>query len=193
MTAMPPRMTDTHEPRPRRWSIEEYDRLGDLGFFRDQRVELIDGEILEMSPVNWPHIVAVKKLDVALTAAFAGIGWTSVQNPVIVPDGEPEPDIAVHPGRLSDYDKKPTDPPVLIVEVSHTNLKHDLKRKPPIYARADVPEYWVLDLEHRLLHVFRTPDASGAKYDLQIQLGPTDRVEPLFASSASMLVADLLP
>ncbi|MGL6095062.1 MAG: Uma2 family endonuclease, partial [Fimbriiglobus sp.] len=81
------------DPKRFRFTRDEYYRLGELGFFRTKRVELIRGEIVEMSPKGWPHVVAVRKTADVLDAAFAGIGWVARQEPVNLTDSEPEPDV----------------------------------------------------------------------------------------------------
>src|SRR5437879_6256308 len=111
-------------PRPWRWTREQYYRLGELGMFYGRRVELIRGEIIEMSPIGWPHTLAKSLVVEALRAAFPTGYWINEQNPFVVPGSEPEPDVAVIPGRMRDYSDHPTTA-VLIVEVADTSLDHD--------------------------------------------------------------------
>lgn len=192
MTALPPRVPSVHEPHPHRWTPDEFRIMGEVGLFGNERVELIDGEIVDMSPINWPHVVAVNKLHAALAILTSDRFWLNMQHPAALADGLPQPDAAVYPGRMADYSDHPTNP-VLLVEVADSSLRFDLTRKPPFYARAAVPEYWVIDLVDRLLHVFRSPDAETSTYKSQQKLNPSDRVAPLFAPTASILVADVLP
>lgn len=192
MTALPPRMPIAHPPRPHRWTPKDVRVMSDIGLFCDERVELIDGEILDMSPINWPHVVAVNRLHEVLAFLMNERFWLNMQHPAALADGLPQPDAAVYPGRMADYSDHPTNP-VLLVEVADSSLRFDLNRKATVYARAAVPEYWVLDLENRLLHVFRDPDPDKAIYKSVQKLTPTDRVAPLFAPAASILAADVLP
>ena len=97
----------TTGPRPWKWTREQYYQLGELGFFRDKRVELIHGEILEMSPINWPHTVGVTRLADALRSAFAGIGTVMTQTPHPIADSDPQPDVRVIAGKMQDYADHP--------------------------------------------------------------------------------------
>ena len=76
-------------PRPWTWTTEQYYRLGNLGFFQGNRVELINGEILEMSPINWIHTVGTTKVGDLLRQIFAGQGWINSQNPLAMFDSHP--------------------------------------------------------------------------------------------------------
>jgi Uma2 family endonuclease len=203
VTAAPPQADAATPPpraaggRPFRWTREQYYRLGELGFFDGRRVERIRGEIVEMSPINWPHTLAKGKVADALRAAFAGTGWVNEQAPFPTEDSDPEPDVGVYPGRRDDYADHPTDP-LLLVEVSDATLDRDLTVKAELYASAGVPDYWVLDLTHRRLHVFRDPqplpEGLGATaYRTRLTLGPADAVSPLAAPASRIPVADLLP
>jgi Uma2 family endonuclease len=183
------------DPRPWKWTREQYYKLGELGFFDGRRVELIRGEIVEMSPKNWSHVVGCRKTAESLERAFAGIGWVSRQEPVNLSDSDPEPDVSVLPGRVEDYADHPTTA-ALIVEVAESSFFYDTTTKAGLYAEKGIPEYWVLDLENRRLLVFRDPapiPAGGASYRTQKVFGPADSVSPLAAPSASVAVADLLP
>ncbi|MCE9567353.1 MAG: Uma2 family endonuclease [Planctomycetes bacterium] len=180
-----------------KWTREQYYKLGELGFFQDKRVELIFGEIIEMSPINWPHVVGCRKTAVLLERAFAGIGWVGRAEPIDLGESDPQPDVAVLAGRFEDYTDHPKTA-LLIVEVSHTTFDTDSTIKAELYATANILEYWVLDLEHRQLHVFRDPQPLPARlgataYRTHTILEPTDCVTPLAAPTMSMLVSELLP
>lgn len=199
MTANPPPVP----PRPFRFTLEQYYQLDRLGYFNNTRVELIYGEIVEMSPVNWPHALCVGLLGDILPAAFGSGYWVSLQQPFGVPNvtpaSLPQPDVAVIAGSRRAYTDHPT-VAALLVEVSEATLSYDLTTKAEMYATAGVPEYWVLDLDNRQLHVFRDPqplslppDLATTAYHTHLALGPADRVAPLGAPHASILVSDLLP
>lgn len=185
-------------PRPAvwKWSRADYHRLGELGFFRGQRVELIRGEVIEMSPMNSPHWASVVLVADALRAAF-GPGLTVItQLPLALGDSEPEPDAAVVSGLARDYAAARPTTALLVVEVSDTTLGYDLSVKAELYAAAGIADYWVLDLNARVLHVLRDPRpvaAGGAAYRSHQVLGPVERVAPLAAPAAAITVADLLP
>ncbi len=193
MTTKPPAIP----VRSFRFSREQYHRLGELGFFDGKRVELIRGEILEMSPINWPHQLGKIKLARALSSAFAGIGWVNEQGPLAAGDSEPQPDVAVIPGHPEDYAEHPRTA-LLVAEVADTTLADDTTTKAELYATAGIADYWVLDLNGRQLHVFRDPQPlphalDATAYRAHDVLQPTDSVSPLAAPTASILVADLLP
>ncbi|MDY3562919.1 Uma2 family endonuclease [Gemmata sp. JC673] len=180
-----------------RFNREQYHRLGALGFFGGKRVELIRGEIVEMSPINWPHQLGKIKLTRALEAALAGIGWINEQGPLAIGDSEPQPDVAVIAGRPEDYTYHPRTA-LLVAEISHTTLPEDNTTKAELYATAGIADYWVLDVVGRELHVFRDPrplpaGLGATAYHTHHVFGPTDRTSPLAAPGATILVADLLP
>lgn len=179
-------------PRPLRWSREQYYRLGELGMFRGRRVELIRGEIIEMSPIGWSHSQAKSLVVEALRKAFPTGHWFNEQNPFVIDESEPEPDVAVIPGDIRDYSDHPTQA-ALIVEVADTSLDYDTTTKARLYAEAGVLDYWVLDLTTRRLHVFRDPVVGGTEYRTQFALESTASVSPLAIPSALIPVADMLP
>jgi len=199
MTAMPPKANPL-PPRPGmpfRFTREQYYEMERLGFFRDVRVQRIRGEIVVMSAVNWPHVACARKTRLALEAAFAGIGWVNDRNPLPTPDSDPEPDLTVVPGRFEDYTDHPTSA-LLVVEVSATTLFEDTTTMAEVFATAAAPEYWVVDIPHRRLIVFRDPaplpaDLGGFAYRTRMELIESDTVSPLAAPGAQLRVADLLP
>ncbi len=193
-TTPPPAATG---PRPFRFTREQYYKLGELGFFQGKRVELLFGEIFEMSPINWPHVVGCRKTAEALERLFAGTGWVNRGEPIDLTHSDPQPDVAVISGRFEDYTTHPTTA-LLIVEVSDSTLDTDTTFKAELYATAGITDYWMLDVTNRRLLVFRDPVALPAglgatAYRTQLTLNPTDRVSPLAAPTASILVSDLLP
>lgn len=190
--------TLTPPARPIRFSREDYFRLAAIGFFEGKRVERIRGEVVEMSPTDWAHVVGCRKTGEVLEAVFAGVGWVSRgDQPIALADSDPEPDVLVAPGRFEDYTDHPT-AALLIVEVANTTLQRDLTTKAELYAENGIPEYWVLDLDHRQLHVFRNPNPlpaglGAAAYRTHLTLGATDSVSPIAVPAAAVRVADLLP
>src|SRR5439155_3890171 len=111
-------------PRRRRWTRDEYYRLAEIGFFRDQRVELVDGEIVQMPPQKNFHVIGIDLVHQALQKAFGPGHWVRIQAPLhLRPNSAPEPDLAVVRGSSRDY--AATDHPtsaLLVVEVSDTTL-----------------------------------------------------------------------
>jgi Uma2 family endonuclease len=177
-------------PRPLRWTCAEFHRVGDTGAFEGRRAMLIDGIILEQGPMNPPHAVTLGLVEEAVRGAF-GVGWwLRNQLPLILgQDTDPEPDLAVVPGRPRDYTAHPTTAN-LVVEVADTSLDFDTNDKRLLYARAGIPEYWVVDVNGRRLLVYRDPQAGD--YPSQQALGPADAVSPLAVPTATVRVADLL-
>src|SRR5262245_23741804 len=128
--------------RPFRFTREQYYEMGKLGYFDGKRVELIYGEIVEMSPVNWPHHLAVRLVAEVLARVFATGFFVDSQQPFPITGtplvSEPEPDVAVIPGKLRDYTDHPT-VAALLVEVSDATLFYDTTTKAEMYATANVP------------------------------------------------------
>ena len=190
-------MSTVPPSRPFRFSREQYFRLGELGFFAGKRVERIRGEIREMSPIGWPHIVGCRKTAELLLQVFAGVGWVYKADPLNLTDSDPEPDVAVIPGRFEDYATHPTTA-LLIVEVADATIDYDTTTKAEVYAEAGIPDYWVLDLNARQLIVFRDPaplpaGLGATAYRTRILLTLADIVSPLAAPNATITVGDLLP
>jgi len=186
--------------RRRLWTAKELYRLLDLGFFRGQRVQLIEGEILVMSPQKNLHAMGIKLTEDALNAAFGPGYWVRVQMSLdLTPHSVPDPDLAVVAGNIRTHDPShnPTSA-LLIVESSVTTLRFDQGRKASLYARCNIADYWILNLVDGRLEVYRNPvpDATqryGYGYADVTHLGLSDFVTPLALPQARIAVADLLP
>jgi len=146
-------------------SAEEYLRMGEAGVFAPEaRLELIDGEIIEMAPIGSPHAGCVNKLTELFFQRAEGQAIVSVQHPVIISDRSvPQPDLALLRRRADYYSgSHPSASEVLlVVEVADTTLAFDLRTKVPLYARSGIPEAWVVDVNERTIHVFREPGEGG--------------------------------
>jgi Uma2 family endonuclease len=158
---------------------------------------LIRGEIVLMSPISEPHVAGVSLTTDAIKAAFGPGFYVRVQAPINLGDSDPEPDVAVVTGGPRETLVTPTSA-LLIVEVSDTSRDYDTTTKAELYATAGVLDYWVLDLEHRQLLVFRDPVALPAglgatAYSTHLTLGPDETVSPLAAPTAVVKIGDLLP
>ncbi len=185
---------DAARREPKRWSRAEYDQLVAQGAFQpEERVELIEGEILTMTPQNRPHATTVMLVQEALREAFGPGVHVQVQLPLALGTSEPEPDLAVIPGSPRDYLGHPSQAR-LVVEVSDTTLAFDRKRKGPLYAQAQIAEYWIINLIDRIVEVYREPieTVDGWHYRLVHRAGPGERVTPV-AATAEVRVDDLLP
>lgn len=187
------------EPKPHLWSVEEYHRMTEMGFFDGQRVELIEGEVIEMSAMGRPHVIALRRTADLLEVVFADGWFVQTQAPLhFGKRSEPEPDIAVIKGQMDDY---PTEHPTtadLIVEVSDKTLYYDRKRKASLYAKAGIADYWILNLKKHQLEVFRRPipDAEarhGFSYAEKHIFGEGESVAPLVKPEAAIAIAKMLP
>jgi Uma2 family endonuclease len=185
-------------PQPRKWTVAEFDHLGSLGYFTGRRAFLLDGVILEQGPMEPPHADALEILTEHVRAAF-GPGWRfRVQTPLHLDEfNNPMPDLAVVAGKPGYYGDHPVSA-ALVVEVADTTLQSDLTGKAERYATAGIADYWVLDLNGGVLHVFRDPQIlppslGATAYCTHLTLKAGESVSPLAATAASILVSDLLP
>ena len=189
-----------YEPRTRRFSRAEYEWLIDLGVFQPgEAIELIGGELMVAEPQSAPHYTAIQKTAKALEAAF-GPGWEiRTQGPIgLDDDSEPEPDIAVVAGSPDNYSRAHPSRPTLTVEVAESSLGVDRQRKGSLYARAGLPDYWILNLVDRVLEVYRQPAPDSAapfawRYTRREVFDASARVTPLAALGSSIPVSQLLP
>jgi Uma2 family endonuclease len=185
-------------PQPHRFTREEYYRMGELGFFDGHRVELIEGEIIDMAPQKNPHFLSISLVARALGKAFGTEYWVRVQGPLhLISNSEPEPDIAVVPGPMESYKKHPTTA-LLVVEVSETTLRFDRGEKASLYARAGIKDYWLVNLVGNCVEVMREPaeDAGAAlgwRYGSVVTVRVGENVSPLAKGESKIAVADLLP
>ncbi len=186
--------------RARRWTRLEYERFVDAGIFRSgERLELLAGHLVVSEPQGSLHATAVGLAEDSLRVCF-GPGWiVRVQMPIALDDdSEPEPDVAVVPGTRRDYELTHPSRPALLVEVAESSLDDDRGDKAGLYARAGVPEYWIVNLVDRVLEVHREPAASpdvpsAWSYRAVTSLGPGASVAPLARPGALIEVAALLP
>lgn len=178
------------------WTREEYYRLGEQGWFNDQKTELIEGEIIVLPPISHDHCDVIENIKDALAEAFGDDVWIRSQYPLPVSSwSEPQPDVSVADGHRKKHKKHPQES-LLAVEVSRTTLKYDLEVKPALYALAGVKDYWVVDLKGRALIVHREPvtESPGkARYAKITTLSETESVAPLATPNALIRIADLLP
>ena len=190
----------TTYPRTRRWTRAEYDSLIDKGVFQPgERLELLAGQLVVREPQGDPHCLAVELVNEALRTAFGPEWRVRVQLPVALDaESEPEPDVSVAAGRVRGSAEAKPSRLVLVVEISASSLDIDREHKSSLYARARVPEYWIVNLNDRVLEVYREPgpDASalyGWAYCATRTLRSEDHVTPLAAPAARIPVADFLP
>jgi Uma2 family endonuclease len=188
------------EPHPYRWTRDEYYKLCESEWFLDKRVQLIGGEIVEMSAQKHWHAWSLKATEVALSAAFGANYWVRGQMTLdLSPYSAPDPDVAVIAGSHATHrlGSTPTTA-LLVVEVSETTLGYDRHHKSSLYAASGIADYWIVNLVQRQLEVYRNPvpDATrpfGFGYADRTILDPGDVVSPLAAPQATVAVSDLLP
>jgi Uma2 family endonuclease len=169
--------------RRRRFTVHEYHRMAEAGILHeDDRVELIEGEIVEMSPIGGRHAKCVIELMRLLVPVVGEEARVSPQNPVRLGDyGEPQPDIAVlriseryRAGELSESEDV-----LLLVEVSDTSLRYDREIKLPLYARAVVREVWIVDLANEAIERHTEPTGDSYRLTERARRGETLRSKAL--------------
>jgi hypothetical protein len=206
------RDVEDEEPPKILWNKEQYYRLSDLGFFNGKRVELLEGEIYvkytykefdegeyEMSAMSSLHFSGVNIVAEVLREVFKEKYFVSVQCPIDMGENsEPEPDISIIEGKARDFKEAIPKTASLIVEVSDSSLLYDRGKKVSLYARANIQDYWILNLKDRRLEVYRRPMQNEAAFygfsfgEIHIYK-ENDEVSPIAAPDVKIKVADLLP
>ena len=165
--------TKTHEVTRRRFTVHDYHRMAEVGILHDdERVELIEGDIVEMTPIGSRHAMCVIRLTRLLVPLVGDRALVSPQNPVRLGERlEPQPDMAVI--RVRDYgDSLPgPDDVLLLIEVSDTTLAYDRNIKLPLYARAGIPEVWILDLTGDTIERNTDPSGDGYRHTERVRRG----------------------
>jgi Uma2 family endonuclease len=178
----------------RSFTVAEYERMGQFGIFsKDERVELVCGEIIDMSPIGERHAACVARLTqaIALLIQRRAILW--VQNPIRLNDhSEPQPDTAVLKPRADFYGQSLPAPEdvLLLIEVSDTTLEYDRQIKLPLYARAGVAEVWIVNLTDEQIETYRDP--SGGAYQANASVRRGEEVEARTVASLRLGVAEIL-
>lgn len=193
MSIVAPDSNITEGPPRRLWTREEFERASELGLFGpDERLELIDGEILEKMTQNSPHSTALCKTEDALRDTFRKGHVVRIQMPLSVGErSQPDPDIAVVLGSVDDFEERHPATAVLVVEISDTTVAFDRNRKAAVYALAGVPDYWILNLNTRRLEIRRDP--LDGRYTSLTECSEDEIAHPLAEPQAAIKVADLLP
>jgi len=173
-----------------KWTLDEYHRLIDGGFLDDKNVELLNGEIVEMSPEGIPHASSSDRAERHIRNLLGDRVWLRVGKPITLPnDSEPEPDLCIC--RNIEYDAHHPYPEDIfwLIEFSNTSLRKDLEVKTKTYAGASVREYWVLNLKAMELIVFRSPTQAGYQSEQKLTQGT---IKPLAFQDVSIDVQRLL-
>jgi len=146
-----------------RFTVEEFRKMGEAGIFgEDDRVELVEGEIVEMAPIGWRHMESVNALTGVLADLRGASGFVvSVQNPLVVGEhGEHYPDLVLYRAGVRGRLPEARDA-LVVVEVADTSVSYDRNVKLPLYARAGVPEAWLVDLRAGVVEVHSEPREGG--------------------------------
>ena len=184
----------------RRWTRAEYDRLIELAVFQPgERLELLDGWLVVREPQGSRHSAGIRRVLYVLRRTLGEAWQIDSQLPVALDEcSEPEPDVFVVARDPTNYVDDHPSRPLLIIEVAETSYRIDREYKASLYARAGVPEYWILDLVHEAVEIHRRPAATadaryGWRYGDVVVLRPPATVATLLAPERSIAVADLLP
>jgi Uma2 family endonuclease len=186
--------TTSGERHPHRFTTDAYHRMGESGVLDpDDRLELLDGEVIEMSPIGTAHAACVNRLAEILSQSLTGRAIVSVQNPILLSDiSEPQPDIALLKRRPDFYAERHAGPAdvLLLVEVADTSAALDRQVKVPLYAAARIRETWVVDLSAGVVEVYRQP--GGGTY-AHVREGRSGPIAPLAFPDVSFDIAEILP
>lgn len=178
------------EPQVKRWTRDEFYELAEQGYFRGKRVQLIDGEIIEMAPQGHAHAWAITRLTRWAATNFPEPALVRVQMPLnAAAYSDPEPDLAI----VLDPALAATDHPEsaqLVIEVSDSSIKLD-RRKAKIYAKASVPEYWIVNLPESQVEVHRRPNTADGRYEEVTIYKAGATIAPLSKPAATVALTDL--
>lgn len=179
-------------PTVKQWTRNEYYAAGEAGVFDGERVELINGEILVMSPMSARHAATIAMLDEAFRQHLSAEFHIRIQLPLTLDRlSEPEPDAAIVAGPIADFVDQHPASAVLVIEVSLSTLDFDRAAKLSLYASHGIPEYWIVNLRDNQLEVHRTP-ADGA-YSETLSFDRDGVIRPLFQTELAIPVSELLP
>jgi len=178
----------------RQFNITEYYRMAEVGILsEDDRVELIEGEIIKMTPIRSRHAGCVSRLNALLNRLLSETAIVSVQNPLRLSNlSEPKPDIILLRPRNDFYSnahRTPTDV-LLIIEVSDTSLEYDRDIKIPLYATASISEVWLVNLIKDMIEIYREPQEGMYREVRYFTRGET--VSPLFNPKLTLSVDSII-
>lgn len=164
----------------RLWTVDEYHRMIETGILTtEDKVELLEGRIIQMSAQRPPHAATTQRIDQYFQNLLRGQADIRSQLPITLSTSEPEPDIAVvriDSGGYADHHPAP-DEILLLIEVAHTTLVTEREEKALIYARANIADYWILDIVGRRVYIFRNPSNDG--YQSTTVLNQDAAIKPL--------------
>ncbi|MDJ0556895.1 MAG: Uma2 family endonuclease [Microcoleaceae cyanobacterium MO_207.B10] len=153
------------ELQRRQFTVKEYHQMAESGILTENdRVELIAGEIVKMSPIGIPHAGCVRRLDMIFNDLLRGKVIVDTQNPInLSNDSEPEPDLILLQWRDDFYEAKHPQPEdiLLLIEVADSTIKYDREIKMPLYAENGISEVWLIDINQQLVEVYRQPQGNS--------------------------------
>ncbi|MFP2932227.1 Uma2 family endonuclease [Pyxidicoccus sp. 3LG] len=177
---------------PRRFTPKEYHQLIRVGVLdEDEPVELLEGVIAEMTPMGKPHARLVSRLNRVLTRTLGDAYSVRPQLPLCLGTSEPEPDLAVV--TVADEERARVHPrtALLVVEVADDSIRRDRQTKSRIYARARIPEYWLVDVARKGVEVYTEPDARKGHYRAQREVRAGEELRSSSLPGVALSVADL--
>lgn len=177
-------------PQPLRFTVEDYHRMGEAGIFtEDDRVELLEGEIYAMSPINDPHAGSVNRLTIRLARSVGEDILVSVQNPVrLAGNSEPQPDLALIRATVTGVPRAAD--ALVVIEVADSSRAYDRGRKMPLYAAAGIPELWLVDLVARAIE--RYSDPGDGRYRQLTTFGPGETLTSTVLPGIAIAVDEVL-
>ena len=184
-------LSDAVTLKKRKFDVDEYHRLGEAGILgEDDRVELIEGELVEMAPIGGEHATIVSTLNMILVRQCDSSQLVHVQNPLRLDrNSEPQPDLVLARFIRGSRDVPNFKDALLVIEVADTTYDYDRKMKAPLYARAGVPELWIVDCQNRRVEIHS--DAKDDDYENVIVAAETATLVPRLAGNIRVAVADL--
>lgn len=186
-------MSVLHAPT-KRLTVEEYEELGRSGFFGpEERVELLNGQIIPMSPIGYRHMMAVALLNEFFVTRSRRRYLVSPQGPLnLDPRSQPVPDVLLVDRSFTSTRCQPSPAHTyLVIEVADSTVPYDRRDKGPAYALQGIGEYWLLNLNQNVLEVYRKPE--GGVYRETESLGPDETVAPIAFPDLVLRVGDFLP
>jgi Uma2 family endonuclease len=195
MTVTAPSVSPDVQERQRRISVDEYHRMIQAGILgEDEKVQLIDGVLVQMTPQGRPHAFVIQRLNRLLVRALGDDYEVLTQLPLTLSgDSEPEPDLAVV--RTQDAQSRTEHPTTaqLVIEVAGESLRFDRRSKAALYARAGIPEYWIVNLADASIEVHRDPDTSSGVYRKALVCRPGETLSAAALPGFHVDVASLFP
>lgn len=178
----------------RRFTVDEFHRMGEAGVLReDDRVELVDGDVVTMAPIGPRHASCVRRLLAILSRAAGDAAIVDVQNPLPLETfTEPQPDVVLLKRRSDFYREAHPGPSdaLLVIEVAESSAEYDRVIKAPLYARSGIPELWIVNLAEGIVEVYRRP--AGAAYAEHAEAGRGASITLPGVSGREIAVDDIL-